>query len=452
MNLRGVFGLGFCVALSAVAAGACSSSSSDNKVDGIFTQAEWTKVKELSPLPPLPPDTTNKYADNPQAATFGQRLFWDKAFSGPIVTGADATNGGNGAVGEKGKVACASCHQPENHWIDRRSNPNKTSLGTNWTPRNAHTILNAAYYTPFNETDGLRDSPWSDACSTDPFDPNSFNGNRLLLVHTMFRKYRADYDALFDVKLDPALDPTAADAKRFPAEGNPKSADTDPDGDWEKMTDGDRLIANTIIANYGKAIQAYLRLLLSKDAPFDKYVAGDKSAISASAKNGLSLFIGKAACVACHSGPAFTDNKFHNQGLVAEGEHIIVDETGRYDGVKALLATEFNSNGVFSDDKNTGRLNGVVVNEGDRGKWRTKELREIAETAPYEHTGQFANLIDVVHFVNQGGGASTIGTKDPLMKPLNLTEPEMNDIVEFLKTLTGTGVSQALSTDTSAPN
>lgn len=425
-------------------------SSSDENVDQRFSPAEWEKVKALSPLPAPPKDPTNRFADDPAAAKLGQRLFFDKGFSGPIVTADDGTNGGNGKVGEYGKVGCVSCHQPENGWIDRRSKPNKTSLGTNWAPRNAHTVVNAVFYGPFNETDGLRDSAWSDSCSTDPFDPNSFNGSRLLLVHVMFKKYRADYDAIFTPKLDAALDPAAPDAARFPAEGNPKASPGDPDGPWEKMTAADQRIANTIIANYGKAMQAYLRLLVSRNAPFDRYVARDFGAISSAAKNGLKLFIGKAACVACHSGPAFTDNKFHNQGLEAEGEHVIVEETGRYDGVKALLSTEFNSDGEFSDDKTTGRLSGLVAVESDRGKWRTKALRDVAETAPYEHTGQLATLKDVVAFVNKGGGNSKIGVKDDLMKPLNLTDPEMSDIVEFMKALSGDPVPSELGVDTSA--
>ena len=443
----------FFKAVIVVGAGASvlGCGSAPKTVDG-FTEAEWSVVQTLSPLPALPKDTTNAYADDPAAAKLGQRLFFDPGFSGPIVMADDGTNGGNGKVGETGKVACVSCHQPENYWIDRRSKPNNTSLGTNWAPRNAHTVLNAAFYTPFNETDGLRDSPWSDSCSTDPFDSNSFNGSRLLLVHVMFKKYRADYDAIFTPKLDPALDPTAADASRFPAEGNPKASPSDPDGPWEKMTAADQRIANRIIANYGKAMQAYLRLLVSKDAPFDRYVAKDFSAISPAAKRGLKLFIGKSGCVACHSGPTFSDNKFHNQGLEASGDHVIVDETGRYDGLKSLFSNEFTSDGEFSDDKTTGRLVGLSANppDSEKGKWRTKGLREIAETAPYEHTGQFASLMDVMKFDNQGGGASKIGVKDELMKPLNLTETEMTEIIEFMKTLTGMPVPAALAKDTSA--
>ncbi len=78
---------------------------------------------------------------------------------------------------------------------------------------------------------------------------------------------RADYDAIFPVPLDAALDPAAADAARFPAQGKPKQAMTDADGAWELMAAGDRAIVNRIYANYGKAIAAYLRRLVSREGP-----------------------------------------------------------------------------------------------------------------------------------------------------------------------------------------
>jgi cytochrome c peroxidase len=78
------------------------------------------------------------------------------------------------------------------------------------------------------------------------------------------------------------------------------------------MAVDDQRIINRIFVNFGMAIAAYIAKLNSIDSPFDRYVAGDTTAISKSAKNGLKLFVGKANCVECHSGPNFTDEKFHN--------------------------------------------------------------------------------------------------------------------------------------------
>lgn len=426
--------------------GGCSSE--DEGIDG-FTEAEWAKIQTLSPLPAVPPDPTNQYADDPAAAVLGQRFFHEKGYSGPIIVGADGMNGGLGAAGETGKIACASCHQGT--WmIDQHSGPNNATLGADWLPRNATTPINASFYAPWFENDGLSDSQWADAL-VDPELSLAMNGSRLKVVHLVYTKYRADYEAIFP-PLDPALDPAHADAARFPPEGKPKAAATEPDGPWEMMAPEDQEIATRIFVNFGKAIQAYVRTLVSRDAPFDRYVAGDVGAISAEAKRGLDLFIGKANCVACHSGPLLSDNNFHNTAIAAEGPHIIPDETGRHAAIGLLLANPFNSDGEYSDDRNTKILEGLVATDQDIGRWRTKGLREIAETAPYSHTGQFATLQDLLEFYNEGGAPSGfVGKKDELMVPLNLTPDEITDLEAFLGTLTGAPVPAALQMDTSAP-
>ncbi|MFO0579415.1 MAG: cytochrome c peroxidase [Polyangia bacterium] len=429
---------------------ATSATGCDALVDDMFTSAEWDKIKTLSPLPDVPKDTTNKYADSAAAAKLGQSLFFDKRYSGPIIVGSDGTNGGNGQVGETGKVACASCHDVTKFWIDTRSKPNNTSLGAAWVARNASTPVNASYY-KWLENDGLRDSQWSDSL-TDPEDPGSMNGSRLRIAHLLWNKYRDQYNAIFtETPLPAALDPAAPDAARFPADGKPSDAMSD----WSKMTAADQEQARRIYANFGKAMQAYLRLLVSKNAPFDRYVAGNTSAISTAAKRGLKLFIGKANCVACHNTPLFSDNEFHVTGMVVKGEHANPMERGRLDAINALLDIEFRADSAYSDDVAEGkkRLMGLVKDDPQwEGMWRTKGLREIAETAPYTHAGQLATLKDVISFYNKGGDDSGfIGKKDKLMKPLNLSDAEINDLVEFLKTLTGDPVPASLAKDTSAP-
>jgi hypothetical protein len=112
----------------------------------------------------------------------------------------------------------------------------------------------------------------------------------------MFEHYRRDYNDAFP---EWPLDPGVADYRRFPATGSPYT-DT---ANWNGLTSADKEIINRILVNYGKAIEAYLRRLVSRNAPFDRYVAGQRNAISRDAKAGLKLFIGKAECVHCHYTP-----------------------------------------------------------------------------------------------------------------------------------------------------
>jgi cytochrome c peroxidase len=419
----------------------------------VFTSAEWAKISTFGPLAPPETDTTNQYADNPMAATFGQRLFFEKSYSGAIVVADDGTNGGLGAVGQTGKVGCVSCHDPASWYIDTRSKPGNISLGVSYTVHNAPSLVNAAYYKWMTWV-GKFDSPWCHGASA-PETPTDAGSNRLAYAHMVYAKYKSDYNALFPVPLDAALDPTAADASRFPPSGMPKASPTAPDGAWEMMAPADQLIVNTIMANCGKALQAYERLLISRNAPIDRYIAGDYTALSAGAKRGLGLFIGKAACVTCHTGTTLTDQDFHTTGVSQTGPNVIMMDPGRYAAVPAVLANAYNGQGTFSDDPAAGmmKLAGLTQSMDQMGQFRTKSLRHLAKTAPYFHDGSAATLQDVVNFYNMGGGSANYsGTKDPRLVPLNLSATEQADLIEFLQTaLLGDAVPAALQTDTSAP-
>ncbi len=414
--------------------------------NGGFTDTEIAQMQTLSPLPAVPPDPTNKYADNMNAALLGQMLFHDKSYSGALVVGDDGTNGGLGAVGDTGKVSCKSCHSGEG-LDDQRSMPNNVSLGIDYGTRNALEITNSAFYA-WTNWGGRFDSQWSLPLAVAE-NPRTMKSTRLQVVHMLWNKYRTEYDAIFPVPLDAALDPMAADAARFPPAGKPKAMMTDPDGPWEMMTAADRTIANTIFANYGKAIQAYQRLLVSRDAPFDKFVAGDKTALSESAKRGIKVFLGKGGCVTCHSGPHFADDQFHALGVPQMGNHVPGVDLGRNADVPALLASVFNTAGAFSDDPTTGKLTGLSQVNEQKGQFRTKSLRGVALSSAYMHAGQFATLDDVVAFYDAGGGMVTDVVTDPLMKPLGLTVQEKTDLVEFMKSLTGAPVPAPLLMDTS---
>jgi cytochrome c peroxidase len=422
------------LASTLAALGGCASD--EELVDGLFTQVEWDIVKTLSPLPRPGPDTTNKHADDPKAIELGQRLFFEKGYSGPIVTGNDL-----GDAGETGKVSCESCHVRNEWLIDTRSQPNATSIAIDWFFRNSPTLVNVASYEEVFGWSGFNDNLWGKTLIPAEF---VMGTDRTGIARFLSENddYRQAYDAVFEPDLDPAL----ADASRFPLLASPTQA---PEV-WMKMPAEDRAIVNRTYANFGKALGAYLRQLYSGNAPFDRYVAGDTAAIGENAKRGLRLFVGKAGCVDCHKGPTFSDNEFHVTGVAAIGEHVLKDDPGRWSGIEVYKGWDFNTAGQYNDDPSIDRTKGVMQEEKWRGAFRTKGLRSVAQTAPFLHTGHLATLKEVVAFYNEGGDASGFaGTKDRRMRPLNLTPGEIDDIVAFLEALTGDPIAPALLEDTS---
>lgn len=428
-----------------------------------FSPQEWAIIKTLSPLPDLPVDLTNKYRDSHAAALLGQKLFFEPRLSGPIQTGTPA-EGQLGAIGEKGKIACRNCHMPESGWMfDIRSNnggaiPNATALGSLWMTRNVSSVVNTVFYVHatsgahWRENDGFSDSEWFDAQS-EPEGPPVQNGSRLQLAHVIFDHYHDDYnDAFPEFPLDPAL----ANLSRFPATGSPYT-DT---ANWNSLSSGDKEIINRILVNYGKAIEAYLRKLVSRNATFDRYVAGDHDAVSQQAKLGLKLFIGKAGCIHCHNTPLLSDDDFHVIGLhidTALSPHADPTETGRAAN-QALICTTtvadglFNVNGPFSDDPDTTRDGNFCSQTIPVGLWRTKGLRHVAETAPYFRDGQAATLDDVINFYDRGGDpAGTFLGGPKQIHPLNLSIAEKSWLKEFLKTLTGEPVPEKFLRDLHNP-
>jgi cytochrome c peroxidase len=465
------FGLLFGSAAFAVSSGHFGGAATARETVGQFTGTdgvsfspqEWAILKTLSPLPPLPVDTTNKYRDSPAAALLGQELFFEPLLSGPIQTGTPA-EGQLGAIGEKGKIACRNCHMPESKWLfDIRSNdggpiPNETALGSLWMTRNVSSVVNTVFYVHpksgghWRENDGFSDSEWFDAQS-EPEGPPVQNGSRLQLAHVIFDHYHDEYnDAFPDWPLDPGL----ADRKRFPATGSPYT-DT---ANWNSLSMGDKEVVNRVLVNYGKAIEAYLRKLVSRNASFDRFVAGDRDAISNEARKGLKLFLGKAGCIHCHYTPLFSDDDFHVIGLRIDttvSPHADPSEIGRAAN-QALICNpsvadgDFNVNGHFSDDPDTKRDGNFCSQTVPPGLWRTKTLRQIAETAPYFRDGQAATLDDVINFYDRGGdheGTFLGGPKE--IRPLHLIGEEKEQLKEFLKTLTGEPIPERFLRDLHNP-
>jgi len=169
----------------------------------------------------------------------------------------------------------------------------------------------------------------------------------------------------------------------------------------------------------GMAIASFQRTVLSGNSPADRFdQGGEEGAISKAAQKGLILFREKARCTKCHSGFNFTDEKFHNLGIGWDDNKV---DLGRYM---------------------------VTGNAEEIGAFKTPTLREIARSAPYMHDGRFKTLEEVVDFYNKGGVKNP--HQDNLIIPLNLTDQEKRDLVEFLHTLNGEGW-QHVSAPTSFP-
>jgi cytochrome c peroxidase len=409
----------------------------EDLVDDTFTPAEWQLITTLSPLPAPAPDPTDAVADDPRAADLGQMLFFEPRAAGPLAVGDDGKNGALGAAGATGKVACASCHQPSSTWFDDdRSSPRDVSIGADYGVRNAPAVVNAVFYQWYGWA-GQDDTMWHQAIATTE-SARSHNSSRLAIAHLLLDHYQAPYEALFG-----AIDPRVAS---FPATGKPG------DAAYDALPAADQRLVTRMLVNYGKAIEAYDRVLVSRNAPFDRYVAGERAAISDAAKRGLKLFVGAAGCVACHRTPLFSDSGFHDLGVPQTGAHIPAEDLGRYSAVAKLMTDPLSSAGAYSDDVTVSRVPGLTLDDALKGRFRTKHLRQIAGTAPYMHTGAFATLRDVVDFYDRGGGdASFAGEKDLRMVPIGLSGADEDDLVAFLETLTGDPIVPARLQDTHAP-
>lgn len=168
-------------------------------------------------------------------------------------------------------------------------------------------------------------------------------------------------------------------------------------------------------ANLELAFDAYLDRLVSLDSPFDQWRDGDPTALPDNAQRGFAVFVGKGGCIDCHGGPMFSDFAYRNTGLAGTADN------GRYD---------------------------LTQDPDDLGMFVTPMLRNVAKTGPYMHDGSLATLGDVVEFYRRGGDPGGVGTRDPRIAPLDLTDDDAADLVAFLGSLTGQSVDSVLTHDT----
>jgi cytochrome c peroxidase len=206
------------------------------------------------------------------------------------------------------------------------------------------------------------------------------------------------------------------------------------------MDEDARREVSRVFANMGKAIAAYEKTLAHSPSRLDRYIDGvlrqdpqSQQLLTADEKSGLRLFIGKAQCITCHTGPLLTDQQFHNTGVAPRpgGK----PDMGRGAALAKLLQDEFNCLGKYSDARPEQCDELRFLSSDDHtldGAFKVPGLRGVAQRAPYMHAGQIATLEDVVRHYNQAPAAAAGHTE---LKPLRLSEREVRELVAFLGTL-----------------
>jgi cytochrome c peroxidase len=334
------------------------------------------------PEVPVPADNTQ----TPEKIALGSRLFNDVRFS--------AT----------GDVSCATCHAADKVFTD---SPLSVSEGINKLTgtRNAPTVVNAA----FNKTqfwDGR--SPSLEDQALHPF------------LNPVEMALPSHEPILATIRGDDAY----VKAFRDVFDVRPR---------------------NITMKEVTMAIAAFERNQITGDSPFDRwYFGGEQNAISEQAKRGFAVFLGNGRCVSCHTieqdHALFTDHLFHNVGV---GINDIQDKVP--DLARAFQVAK--NQGVDVDvavlgDADTSHLGRFAVDDqfSSMGAFKTSTLRNIAVTAPYMHDGSLATLREVVDHYNNGG---VTNPDDPVnaflsggIRPLKLTEQEIDDLVLFMEALT----------------
>ena len=377
---------------------------------------EWTSEERamlrslsLASLEPLRPDPTNRFADDPRAAKLGRALFFDTRLSG------------------NGKVACATCHVPDQQFQD--GTPLAHGVGV--TGRRTMPIAGTAHG-PWFFWDGRADSQWGQALG--PLESAvEHGGTRTQYARVVAEHYRDAYSEVFGA---------LPDLSGLPTQAGPV-ADSAWHANWGRIAPSPREDISRVYANIGKAIAAYERTIEHGPSRFDRYVDAelahrahtDTDQLSADEQAGLRIFIGKGSCTNCHNGALLTDNHFHNTGIPARNGAPV--DSGRAVGVRQVLHGEFNCESRYSDAKpdDCEELRYAVADGAELlHAFKTPSLRNVAARAPYMEAGQMHSLDEVVEHYNSAPHAP-LGHSE--LKPLRLSATERAQLVAFLQTLSG---------------
>jgi cytochrome c peroxidase len=320
--------LGVCVFAASMSACVRADEQRDTAIDEQcrrelhLDDSACKQVLALRMADALPPARDNPFADDPAATSLGFRLFFDSRWS--------TTN-----------MSCGTCHQPEAAFGDAK--PVAVGAASRPLTRNSPSVLIAAFNPGAYMWDGRARS-----LSEQPLlaleNPDEMNITRLALAHGVYDRpsYRIPYEAIFGPL------PDLSDTQRFPLQGKPG------DSSFDAMSEADRASVDEVMHNIGRALEAYMRKIAVGPSPLDIYLQGDTSALSASAKRGLELFV-NAGCIRCHSGPSLSDGDYHDMAVPS-------------------------ADGAAPD-----------LGRGD-GTFRTPGLRQVASTGPWGHNGHYTQL------------------------------------------------------------
>jgi len=295
-------------------------------------------------------------------------------------------------VSADNSVACNTCHSPRNGFTTHTET--SRGVGDQLGKRNAPSILNAMFY---------KSMFWDGRAET-------LEEQATLPILNPIEMGQKDPK---DVVAKLAAIPEFVEAFQQ-VFGHPVN--------WEDMS---------------KALAAFERTRLSTEAPFDRFLHGDEKALNASQRRGWALFTGKARCGSCHTYdpalPLFGDNRFHNTGAGAHKQDLN-QMAGRAEAKAAASdRSEKDKLALETDYSELGRFLTTQIKQ-DIGAFKTPFLRDVLLTSPYMHDGSLETLWDVVAFFNQGGERNPF--LDAEMKPLGLSENEVDDLVNFLGALT----------------
>ncbi len=291
----------------------------------------------------LPSEVPYPKGNKPNKAriALGKKLFFDPRLSGA------------------GNTSCATCHNPTLGWSDGL--PTAKGVKSKVLGRASPTVINTAYNSI-----------------------QMWDGRKKSLEDQAMGPMEATVEMNMDtVKLFKWLNSNREYVQLF-----------------KRAYPGEKIAAPSL----SKAMASYERTVISNNSNFDRWVKGNKNAMTAQQVRGFKLFVTKANCAACHSAPNFTDNGFHNIGLASWGKKN--PDMGRY----------------------AQRPLGLM-----KGAFKTPTLREIKRTAPYFHDGSATTLKEVVEHYAKGGEVKT--NLSPNMRKISLSDKEIDDIVEFMKAL-----------------
>lgn len=291
-------------------------------------------------------------------------------------------------------ISCATCHDPEKGFADGKTIAVgiKEQKGT----RNSPTVLNATFFdTQFWDGRAITLEEQAKQPIINPKEMGMPSHNALIEKISNIPEYKTSFKAVFGT---------------------------------ERIT----------IDHIAMAIASFERILITFNTPFDRFIAGKNDAISASAQRGWKLFQGKARCITCHefnvSYPFFTDNKFHNIGVAMKGKDF---------GSFARKASGPGADPpALAREEGSAELGRYLITREpkDIGAFKTSGLRNIALTAPFMHDGSELTLESAVEFYNKGGIPNP--NLDGGIRPLNLSEDEKKDLVEFMKSLTSDDLAE----------